>query len=235
MSSFWCAVSAWRWDIIGGVSSVIATLLTLVIVFYLNSFEQLRRRRRLMHPGEAYFIIPSSIHHVCSYAVQNELEHLARTIVLPSHTDVIVDLALRPFMQFDTTETAVGCDGDLSKKPFAFEYYNRFVVSGHRRHVIPGKDKSFDDYLDKHHYYHTVEESRFNAGNVKAIGFNIRTLSPGTYKMNIYFGGSTVRGEFAGLTIVVSDRMVDLMRCVDPKHQHRDCAVSIKMRAPEGA
>jgi hypothetical protein len=150
------------------------------------------------------------------------------------HSDAVVDMILCPSMQFDTIETAFGCDGDLSHKPFPFEYYNRFIVSGHRRHVIPGADKSFDDYLDKHHYYHVVEESRFNAGNVKAMGFKIRTLSSGTYNMKIFFSGSTVRGEFTGLTIVVSDRMVDLMRCVDPSHQHRDCVVSIKMRAPVG-
>jgi hypothetical protein len=234
MSAFWCAVSAWRWDIIGGVSGVVGSFLTLIIVFYLNSFEQARRRRRLLRAGDAYFVIPSSIHHRCRYAVQNELEHLVQTIVLPPNAEIVVDLALRPSVEFDTTETAFGCDGDLSKKPYPFEYYNRFIESGHRRHVIPGLDNAFNDYLDKHHYYHTVEQSRFNVGNVKAMGFKIRTLSTGTYQMKMEFSGSTVRGEFTGLTIVISDTMFDVMHCVDPNHQHRDCVVGIRRRIPTG-
>jgi hypothetical protein len=229
MSSLSCAASTWRWDIIGGVAGVIAAFLTGVIVFYLEVFERGRHRRRLLHPGTAYFVIPSSIHYVCDYAIQNELEHLVRTIVLPPRLEIIVDLALRPSVEFDATEVAFGCDGDLSAKPYAFEYFNQFIIAGHRRNVVPGIH-NYDDYLDKHHYYHTVEVSRFNVGNTKAMGFKIRTSSPGTYHVNVHFSGSTVTGTFTGLSIVVSDTMPDLMRCVDPDHQHRDCAVRIRPR-----
>ena len=190
-----------------------------------------------MHPGTASFIIPSSLHYVCDYALQNELEHIVQTIVLSPNSEFMVDLILRPSLGFDTTETAFGCDYDLLgydydlfAKPYAFEYCSKFIVAGHRRNVIPGFHDRYDDYIDKHHYYHTVENSRFNAGDVKAMGFKIRTLCAGTYNMKIFFSGSTVSGEFRGLTIVVSDAMPDLMRCVDPNHQQRDCAVRIRPR-----
>lgn len=227
MFDFWCTVSMWRWDIIAAVSGVVNTIATLVILYYLSTFEQLRKRHRLSLPGSVCFVIRSSAHHVCEYAVQNELEHRVQTVILKPNAEVIVDLALFPNVEFDATETAFGCDGDVSKKPYAFEYYNRFIKSGNRRHVIPGKNR-YEDYVDKHHYYHAVENSHFNKGNVKAMGFKIKTLSEGVYNGKIFFVGSTVRGEFSGLTIIVSDNSIEAIHCVDPDHAHRNCAVRIR-------
>ena len=44
------------------------------------------------------------------------LEHIVQTIVLPPHADIIIDLILHPYVGFDTTKTAFGCDGILSAK-----------------------------------------------------------------------------------------------------------------------
>ncbi len=54
------------------------------------------------------------------------------------------------------------------------------------------------------------------------MGFKIRTLSEGIYNAKIFFVGSTVRGEFSGLTIIVSDKSIEAMHCVDADHKHRD-------------
>jgi hypothetical protein len=231
MPNIWGAVSGWRWDIIGGISSVISALSATATLYFVSQFEAIRRRRRLLHPGNAFFIIPASFHHTCDYAIQNELEHRLLTIVLPSNSQCIIDLVLESTVEFDTTEIAVGCDGEWSIKPYVTEQCNRFIEVGNRRRVIPRGGGS-EDYLDKHHYYHAVRHSQFNDGNAKALGFKIKTLSAGKFHMSLPFSGSTVRGEFKGLTVVVSDTPMTPMHCVDPNHQHRDCAVRIKPRSP---
>jgi hypothetical protein len=229
MYSIWSAVSTWRWDIIGACAGIISAVSATVILGFVERFERSRRRRQLRRPGSVYFIIPASFHHVCDYAVQNELEHRLETIVLPSHSEFIVDLVVEASVEFDTAEIAIGFDGEWSKKPYVTERYNRFIEVGNRRHVVPGVEGSHD-YIDKHHYYHALENSQFNVGNAKALGFKIKTVSPGIFHLNLPFSGSSVRGEFTGLMIVVSEIPTLPMRCVDPNHQHRDCAVRISPR-----
>ena len=113
---FWCDVSSWRWDVIGGGASIISALAALVIIWFVERFERSRRRRRLHHPGHAYFIIPARFHHCCGYAIQDEHEHRLQTIILPSHCELIIDLVVEPSVEFDTVEMAIGCDEEWSKK-----------------------------------------------------------------------------------------------------------------------
>jgi len=65
----------------------------------------------------------------------------------------------------------------LQNKPYATEYYNRFVIAG--KGVSSKPDGISDDFIDKYHYYHHVTGNRrWSAGVPRAIGFKINSGKP---------------------------------------------------------
>ena len=221
-------MSATDWAEIGiflcGVG-IFLTAITLGFVVY-DVTRPERRFRKLKNPVIAYFVIPSSYHHDCSFAHQNEHEHVVQRIVLPSHSEVIVDFALIPKMDFNTTNVIFACDGDTKVKPKMIEIYNRFVETGPRRHVVPGSP-GVVDFIDKYWSFHVVENSRWTIGTTRAFGFKIRTSHPGIYRMPIYFIGEAVEGNISELSIKVADEPRDLMYFVDNNHHAFNCIVGI--------
>jgi hypothetical protein len=235
VATLWAAVMAhsldWR-TFCALVSAVVSsfTLITVVIAIYTATRPGIRRRT-LRNPGMAYFVIPSQRHHHCDFAHQDSGEHLVQKIVVPSDRKVTVDMIIKPVLNFNTVEVSFGCNHEstVPTKPYAFEYYNRFIELGKRRNVLPGVGE-YDDYFDKHQYYHVVQNWQWSAGMVKALGFKIKTNDPGNYHMEFYLFGDAVLGKIPRkkvvLDIAVSDHPVEIMRCCDPKHLGKPCALN---------
>jgi hypothetical protein len=107
-------IEAWPWLMV----SAFAATAGLFIISYVNFFRPAIRRMRLKNPVEAYFLIPSKIHHDCSFARQDDQEHLTKVIVVPSNSELMIDFVFFPRTHFVTNEVNLGCKGDALKKFF---------------------------------------------------------------------------------------------------------------------
>jgi hypothetical protein len=219
----------WPWPIISVVVTLFTWTVTILTIIYYNSRPERRERKLKIGAATTSFIIPSSKHHGCSFAKQDELSHEVKQIVLPSDSEVIVDLVIKPFLDFNTAQVYFGFEGDEDDRPKVLEYCNRFIVKGHRRHVIPGEGK-YEDYTDKYHYYHAVEAIQWSKDDVKAMGFKIKTRSPGLYQAKMTLLGDVVACSLTELAVRVETQPHHRMLCVMREHMFRPCAVGIDPR-----
>jgi hypothetical protein len=112
------------WSMIGvfvGAAGLIATLITLGLVAY-DVFRPERRKRKLKRPGTSCFIVPDINQHDCSYAHQNETEHRVREIIIPPHRTAVIDIAIVPELNFNTSQLILACEefphnNDLTRRP----------------------------------------------------------------------------------------------------------------------
>jgi hypothetical protein len=225
----------WPWNMIGALISAASLLATVIIGgFVIRDVRRLDRpRRAARRPGIAHFIIPSSLHHGCDFAKANEYEHRVKSITLPSHRTRIVDLFIESSISLTTSQVSFGFEGEYFGKPVCTEIFNRFIVSGPRRCVIPGKPDN-NDYCDKHKFYHAVENWDWSIGDGKTYGFKIVTDEPGIYILDINFSGDVSAGKIDDLQVVVQDEPTNLMYCVQEEHISKDCAAGLKPKWPEG-
>jgi hypothetical protein len=216
---------SWPWSMISVLLTAATWPITIAVVIYYNRRPE-RRRRKLKFPGETHFVVPASQYHECSYAPQNEHEHLLKTIVLPARTDVTIDFCIRPAIDLDISQVILGCEGAVSDKPYAFEVFNRFIKTGNKRTGKPGTSNC-DDYVDKYHYYHLVERVQWSLGTVRALGFKFKTGRPGIYYLHLAFTGDTIEGLSDDLKICVEDSPHTKMYCVIDTHMSMNCAAGL--------
>jgi hypothetical protein len=202
---------------------------TILTIIYYNSRPERRERKLKTGAATISFVIPSSKHHNCSFAKQNELSHEVKQIVVLSHREVIVDFVIKPLLDFNTTQVYFGFEGNEDDRPKVLEYCNRFIVKGYRRHVVPGEGQ-YEDYTDKYHYYHAVEAIQWSKDDVKAMGFKIKTRRPGVYQAKMILLGDVVACSLTELSVRVEAEPRHRMFCVTPEHMSRDCAVGIDPR-----
>ncbi len=215
-------LSAWPWSMISAVIGAAA----LLILVYVNFLRPWRRRGKLKKPTDAHFLIPSNKHHGCDFAVQDEQEHIVKTIVVPSDSEILIDLRFQPRLAFVTSEIDIGCEGEVSETPYATEYFNRFIETGDGRHIIPGEGNRH--YIDKHHFYHCRESTRqWSRGAVVSFAFKLQTRKSGRYVLDVYFIGDEVEGKNSELAIIVEDKPITIMRCTERKHKKMQCASAI--------
>jgi hypothetical protein len=218
------SVTSWPWPMIATFVGVVSCGL----IIYVNIIRPRRRRAKLAHPVDAYFLIADQRHHDCEYAAQDDEEHRVKEIVVSSNSEVIVDLVLDPKISFISNTILFGCLGDSATKPYAVEYLNRFVEIGSGKRVNPECDDT-KHIIDKHHLYHVRDDPRpWSLGVCGAIGFKLKTTVPGTYPVLIGFLGDDTGGEALGLTITVEDAPKTPMRCILVEHRKRPCARGIK-------
>jgi hypothetical protein len=160
-----CGLADWSWSTIGALASIGGIAATLFIGIYIGYYL---RFKNLGKPGESSFIIPSSWHHSCDFARQNEHEHRVKSVTLPANGEWIVDFVIEPFRSFNSAQIAIEFTGRLEEKPYAIELLNRFVEVGSRRHVVPGQVGN-DDYIDKHKLYHCIENMSWPKGLTKLM------------------------------------------------------------------
>jgi hypothetical protein len=118
---------------------------------------------------------------------------------------VIVNLRLKPHLNFTRYELIFGFDGDESSRPVPIKAVNTFIKIGNRREQSPGKtDGHGIDYRDHYHIKETVETTK---GNVYSLGFEIKTRKPGRYPIHLEMITDGGHSEFPErLYFVVEDR-----------------------------
>lgn len=175
------------------------------------------RRRRLRNPCEVHFVLRPEVA-TTDYVVHDDRRHHTRTLVLPAHSEVEIELGLRARVHFRETEFVFGCDGEDSAKPYATQWLDRFSANTTKNAWTPGIDEGHS--LDIHHFYHRRKEVHRNTGTHYVHSFLLVTRVPGTYKAYVSFLTDEVEGN-AQLELVVEATPHTRMRCV----LHRDCFV----------
>jgi hypothetical protein len=162
------------------ISAVVA-MIALAVIVQVNMVRPRLRRRRLRWPAEMWFIITKKTQHDCDFAIQDDQEHLVKTIVVQQDREVVIDFKYTHRLDLSISEIIIGCNygGNV---PTPIEYLNRFVVAGdgvkagYGRHVIPGPG-SFH-YIDKYGFYHFREVGPSRRWPHGADGSIIQSGSP---------------------------------------------------------
>jgi hypothetical protein len=220
ISAFWNDLKAWPQAV--AALSALLSFGALSILIWVNFARPSCRRRRLRVPVNAYFAVHRATHpYPCEYAHQDDQDHHLKTIVLPSHSNVTIDLVFEPAIDFRCSEYYVGCEGAPEAKPVATEYFNRFIAKGSGQRIVPGEGTR--DFIDVYGYYHHREEKPFAVGTALATAFRLETKSPGIFPFHVNIPGHEVRGEIRDLTIVVEDSPGSSMKCIVKTHRRRSC------------
>jgi hypothetical protein len=196
---------------------------TFSVVYIVNIYRPRKKRRLLEHPGTAYFVVPTKEAHPCDYASQDADEHLLKELTLPSNSEMTVDFVIDLTTPINISEINIECRGETMKKPYAIRYFNRFIEVGDDREVSPGKGNRH--YIDKHKVYHARGDKSYPPTRI-AHAFVIKTGEPGVYPVMLGFVGDEVIGSISDLFITVEDKATVKMRCVDPEHREKPCALS---------
>ncbi len=183
--------------ILVAASSLIVSCLSLFVAFHANVARLILRRKALLYPIRAFFLVPSNEYHDCEYATQDNDEHRLKEIILPPNSEVTVDITLECLQTFSFTKISIGCIGPLKVKPHAVKYFNRFIESGDGKEIVPGAGNTH--YIDKHRYYHVRGQRVCSVGTFIALAFTIKTGAPGLFPVRMFFPGDQVMGSLCNL------------------------------------
>jgi hypothetical protein len=195
---------------------IAAVLSAAVLISYL-AVEFVRpsiRRRKLKRPCDVTFVIPADRDsQLCEYAVLDDDWHLTKTITVPAHKDIHLELRLVPRLNFIESEFAFGCDGDakLDTKPFAVESFSSFVDRGKAKKGSP--ETNDNHYTDRHLYYHIKRNEQRSVGQHYIAGFLVRTREPGIYRAEVEVTNERRQGLHT-LTIKVESPPKTLKKCI---------------------
>ena len=132
-----------------------------IVLLWVQFGRQWRRHLRLKHPCDVHFQIRSISNRVQQYARQDELGHRVRELVLPSFSEVEIEIGCEAKLAFNEKEQVFGCDGDIDKKPYPTEWIVHFVETG-KKTAVPGVDEGH--YIDVHKNYHRTTDRARNLG-----------------------------------------------------------------------
>ena len=201
--------------IVGGVAATI----TLAAYLLIEVVKPWMRRRRMKHPCEANFNIISRSEGEITYAIQEDRGHQVKELVLPSQSEIPIEVIYLPKVAFFEESIAFGCEGEIEGKPYAIECFNRYTLMG-KSQWIPGVDEGHT--LNRHKFYQIVRKKPRNLGTHVLVGFKLKTENVGVFPMRLYFITDEVEGS-ADLTIRVEDNPKTPMQCV--VKDHWDCYV----------
>jgi hypothetical protein len=188
------------------------------------------RRRVMQHPCNVWFNIMGPKEGKIAYAIQDDRPHHVKELVLPSNSEIEIELIYTPKLAFHEASIAFGCESDLEGKPYAIECFNRFVLEGKgKSQWIPGKDEGHT--INRHKFYWIVRNQVRNVGSHFIVGYKFKTESVGIFPMKVYFLTDEVEGS-ADLTIRVEENPNTPMQCV--VKDHYECYVYPTARRVEG-
>jgi hypothetical protein len=210
----------------GFISAVIA-FFAFMIIGYVNIARPWCRRFRLKRPVRAHFIIPS-LPRQCDYAAPDSEEHHIKEVVLPANNKCIVDLIYKARISFQTRDIYFGfvnLPGNSGVPPRSLEYWNFFIETGRRHHVVPGINT--DDYRDTHGFYHAIENKMWSRGGIISFAVKVQTFAPGTFIARTFFAGDERLGA-ADLLVYIENQPHTLLKCDRWwKHRHKLCRQGI--------
>lgn len=205
-----------NWEVLAAAAAVAVLLLSA----WTEIIDPMRRRRALKRPCRAFFHINEYRLGDLGYVVQDDEAHNVKEIVLPSNSEVEVEVAYCPTIPFRVHRSVFGVDGDPNDKPLPLERFTRFVAEGKgKAHWIPGVDPT--DSIDRWGNYHYDSQIPGRAvDSWYTMGFKLKTQSAGVYKAWIGFLTDEVDGNGL-LSIRVEDSPRTRMTC----SSHRACKV----------
>jgi hypothetical protein len=212
-------LATWPWQMYGVWVGIAAFLVLLWVQFG----RPLRRHIRLKHPCEVHFQIRSKDNRLQPYARQDGLGHRVKELVLPSFSEVEIEIGCKAKLPFNEKEQIFACDGERDKKPCPVEWVVHFVETG-KKGGMPGTDEGH--YIDVHKGYHRVTGTARNTGTHFVTGFKLLTKNPGRYKARLFFLTDEREGV-ADLSILVEDDPQTCMVC----DEHWECGISPTPRA----
>jgi hypothetical protein len=204
-SEFWHMKSGW--EVMAGATGA----LLVVFALWEMSFRVWRSTRR-KRPCKAYFHISSvGDSRQCLYATQNDVAHIMREIVLPSHCEIDIEFAYYPRIEMHVLETIFGFHSDDPSRPEIIKATDSFIARGTVEPV-----KEYWDVKGNYHY-----ASRFpgrSVGSCYTKGLRIRTKEAGAFKATLSFLTNDVEGNADDLIMRVEDSPRTRMRCLHKHH-----------------
>jgi hypothetical protein len=216
-------LATWPWQMFGVWVGIAAFLVLLWVQFG----RPWRRYLRLKHPCEVHFQIRALENRSQPYAKQDQLGHRVKELVLPTYSEVEIELGCVAKLPFTEKHQVFTCEGDRDKKPYATEWIVHFVETGRKR-GMPGKDDGHS--IDVHKGYHRKTDQARNLGTHFVTGFKLYTRAPGRYKTKLFFLTDEREGV-AELSILVEEAPETCMPC----DAHWECSVTPNPRAGKAA
>jgi hypothetical protein len=196
------------WEVLAGVSAVIVLFISVCT----EVIAPLWRKRKLKYPCEAYFSIWEEAHGDLPYVVQDDAGHRVKELVLPSYSEVVVEVTYSPRIPFNVVETVFGCEGDADEKPLPQKRIRSFLVKGGDEQLSPGIDKT--ETIDRKGNYHMrATYAPRSYGSWYVMAFVINTRKPGVYKTFLGFITDQMDATANPLVMRVEDTPRTRMRC----------------------
>jgi hypothetical protein len=134
-------------------------------------------------PFEIHFLIPSKEKYDgISYYEQDDEEHLVEELQIPSNTEDVIFLWIKPKINIELGERYFGFESEVEKIKPEIRYYNPFVKE---------QSKIPDYYIDWHDYYHILglspEQRMWREGEVYVPSFKITTHTKGDFLFQAIF------------------------------------------------
>lgn len=116
---------------------------------------------------------------VASIAHGPDESHEYCLIAVPAHSEVLIQLRIRPIVAYRQLELVFGFTGDRLRRPVPLRVRNTFIKTGINREISP-KDhpNHYVDHDDKYHINTPVERS---PPTTYVVGFVIQTNEPGNF------------------------------------------------------
>jgi hypothetical protein len=201
--------------------------LSLATLWYINFLKPQVRRRALKGAIQTYFLVPLKAQHACSYANQDDEEHILKQISVPPNSELVVDLVMHIKVPISYSEWHIGFAGEMESKPYFSKYSNRYIAVGKGTEVDPSL-KDSEDFIDKHFYYHVRRGARsISAGTVISAAFTIKTRAAGLYPLRVIFVSEEDISEEASIFVCVESKPTLKVLCVDPSHKLRPCSQGV--------
>src|SRR5260221_2920418 len=228
-TALWCALFAclalslnwmttWPWVVVSpGLSAVV-----LAILIWVQFVRPWWRRKTLLTPGTIRFIITSRNRRILPYASQDDREHFVNEMIVPSNSEIPIELTFTPSLHFSSTELIFGFIGEnLEEKPHVENYFTPFIIRGTMREGSP--ENNDNHYVDHHQHYHIKATRSYSVGTDFAFGFIVKTHNPGIYDAQITFSGDEAEGNLT-LKVRAENEPRAPMQCV--MKGHKNCVIT---------
>ena len=187
----WVLYSSWTF-----VSALAASGSLLILVGGLLYRWHKRRQlaKLLKDPCEVHFLILKESEFKMGYDTQDGEYHNRDELFLPSDSERVVVVWMKPRLDLTMSELQFGCIGETGSKPEPLYYFLPWVKTGAIREKHPETDE--DHYVDVTNIYHIVQrEKKWVKDEEKMAGLMIRTKAKGKYDFWMRFLMPGVRAD----------------------------------------
>jgi hypothetical protein len=161
----------WVGPLIAGLSLLVSSAALCAIIWF-NWGQHRYRAYRQRTAGFNVFL---------TYGPDDTKE--VRELRLPANSEVMVQLRIRPTIQYQQIEVVFGCHGSDITRPVPLRVLNRFIKHGVNREQSP--DTHASNYIDKDDHYHikeTVDRSPPSYSSPRVCCSNRKSrFFPGTF------------------------------------------------------